>query len=83
MAVLIKNNPTDVARLINLNKKMMRKMNENLVWATGYKVIAIPVAAGILVPLGVVLRPEVAAVTMTLSSVSVTVNALLLKRAKI
>ncbi len=81
--VLIKNDPRDVAKLISLSMKTMRKMNENLVWATGYNVLAIPAAAGILVPFGIVLRPEVAAVTMTLSSISVTVNALLLKRAKI
>ncbi len=81
--VLIKNDPRDVAKLISLSRKTMRKMNENLVWATGYNVLAIPAAAGILVPFGIVLRPEVAAVTMTLSSISVTVNALLLKRAKI
>lgn len=81
--VLIKNDPRDVAKLIRLSKKTMRKMNENLVWATGYNVIAIPVAAGILVPFGVVLPPEIAALTMTASSISVTVNALLLRRAKI
>jgi P-type Cu2+ transporter len=81
--VLMRNDPRDVARLITLSRKTMRKMNENLVWATGYNVIAIPVAAGILVPIGFVLPPEVAAITMTLSSISVTVNALLLKRAKI
>src|SRR5512136_934797 len=81
--VLIKNDPRDVARLIRLSKKTMQKMNQNLVWATGYNVIAIPVAAGILVPIGVVLAPEFAAVTMSLSSISVTINALLLRRAKL
>ena len=81
--VLIKNDPRDVAKLVTLSRKTMRKMNENLVWATGYNVIAIPIAAGILVPFGVVLPPEVAAITMTLSSISVTVNALLLRGAKI
>jgi len=81
--VLIRNDPRDVARLVTLSRKTMRKMNENLAWATGYNVIAIPVAAGVLVPLGVVLPPEVAAITMTLSSISVTVNALLLRRARI
>ncbi len=81
--VLIKNDPRDVARLVTLSRKTMRKMNENLVWATGYNVIAIPVAAGILVPIGIVLPPEVAAITMTLSSISVTINALLLRRARI
>lgn len=81
--VLIKNDPRDVSKLINLSKKTMRKMNENLVWATGYNVIAIPVAAGVLVPIGVVLRPEIGAVTMSISSISVIINALLLRRAKI
>jgi Cu2+-exporting ATPase len=81
--VLIKNDPRDVAKLVVLSRKTMRKMNENLVWATGYNVIAIPVAAGILVRVGIVLPPEIAAVTMTLSSISVTINALLLRREKI
>ncbi len=81
--VLIKNDPRDVTKLITLSRKIMRKMNENLVWATGYNVIAIPAAAGLLVPFGIILRPEVAAITMTLSSISVTINALLLKRAEI
>jgi len=81
--VLIKNDPRDVSTLISLSQKTMRKMNENLVWATGYNVVAIPAAAGILVPFGIILRPEFAAATMSLSSISVIVNALLLKRAKI
>lgn len=81
--VLIKNDPRDVARLISLSQKSMRKMNENLVWATGYNVVAIPLAAGILVPLGIVLSPDVAAITMSASSISVTINALLLRRAKL
>ncbi len=81
--VLIRNDPRDVAKLITLSRKTMRKMNENLVWATGYNVVAIPIAAGILVPIGLVLPPEVAAITMTISSISVTINALLLRRVKI
>jgi Cu2+-exporting ATPase len=81
--VLIKNDPRDVARLIRLSKKTMQKMNQNLVWATGYNVIAIPIAAGALVPVGIVLAPEFAAITMSLSSISVTINALLLRRAKL
>ena len=81
--VLIKNDPRDVAKLIRLSKKTMQKMNQNLVWATGYNVVAIPIAAGALVPLGIVLAPEFGAVTMSLSSISVTVNALLLRRAKL
>ncbi|MCX9010767.1 MAG: HAD-IC family P-type ATPase [Candidatus Methanoperedens sp.] len=81
--VLIKNDPRDVSRLIRLSNKTMRKMNENLVWATGYNVVAIPIAAGVLVPFGIVLRPEFAAITMSASSISVVANALLMKRAKI
>ncbi len=81
--VLIKNDPRDVSKLITLSKKTMRKMNENLVWATGYNVVAIPAAAGALFPFGIVLRPEFAAVTMSASSISVIVNALLLRRIKL
>jgi Cu2+-exporting ATPase len=58
-------------------------MNQNLVWATGYNIVAIPVAAGILVPVGIVLAPEFAAITMSLSSISVIINALLLRRVKL
>jgi Cu2+-exporting ATPase len=81
--VLIKNDPRDVAKLIRLSQKTMQKMNQNLVWATGYNVVAIPLAAGLLVPLGIVLPPEVAAITMSVSSISVTINALFLRRAKL
>jgi Cu2+-exporting ATPase len=81
--VLMKNDPRDVSKLINLSKKSMHKMNENLAWATGYNALAIPAAAGILVPFGIVLPPAFAAITMSLSSISVVVNALLLRRAKI
>lgn len=81
--VLIKNDPRDVVRLVRLSQKTMQKMNQNLVWATGYNVVAIPLAAGLLVPVGIVLPPEVAAITMSVSSISVTINALLLRRAKL
>jgi Cu2+-exporting ATPase len=81
--VLIKNDPRDVAVLIRLSKKTMQKMNQNLVWATGYNVVAIPIAAGVLVPFGIALAPEFGAVTMSVSSISVTLNALLLRRAKL
>ncbi len=82
--VLIKNDPRDVTKLITLSKKTMGKMNENLVWATGYNVIAIPAAAGgTVVPFGIVIPPEFAAITMSLSSISVLINALLLRRAKL
>jgi len=58
----------------------MRKMRENLAWATGYNAVAIPVAAGILTPWGVTLRPEWGALLMTASSIIVVINALQLRK---
>ncbi|MFX0196062.1 MAG: heavy metal translocating P-type ATPase [Candidatus Hodarchaeota archaeon] len=81
--VLVKNDPRDVSKLIKLSKKTMRKMQENLVWATGYNAAAIPLAAGVLLPFGIQLRPEWAALIMAASSIIVVSNALLLKRAEL
>ncbi len=81
--VLIKNEPGDVLKLIRLSKATMRKMKENLVWASGYNAIAIPVAAGILMPWNITLRPEVGALIMSASSIIVVANALLLRNEKI
>ena len=78
--VLVKNDPRDVVRLIRLSQATMSKMRQNLVWATAYNVIAIPMAAGVLKPLGIVLRPEWGALVMSASTVIVAVNALLLRR---
>jgi len=78
--VLVKNDPRDVVSLIRLSQATMRKMRENLIWATGYNVIAIPAAAGIFQPWGVLLRPEWGALIMSLSTIIVAFNALLLKR---
>ena len=78
--ILVKNNPLDVAKLIALSKRTGVKMKQNLTWATGYNVVAIPVAAGVLSPWGIFLRPEWGALLMSASSVVVVVNALLLKR---
>jgi Cu2+-exporting ATPase len=61
----------------------MKKMRENLLWATGYNAIAIPVAAGILSPWNITLRPEWGALFMSASSIIVVINALLLRNAKI
>jgi len=58
----------------------LRKMRQNLAWAVGYNGIALPLAAGIFEPLGIILRPEIAAISMSGSSVLVAVNALLLRR---
>ncbi|WP_077330027.1 heavy metal translocating P-type ATPase [Virgibacillus siamensis] len=73
--VLVKSNPNDVVSLIDLSKKTYQKMIQNLWWATGYNIFAIPLAAGILAPIGVVLSPAVGAVLMSLSTVVVAINA--------
>jgi Cu2+-exporting ATPase len=77
--VLVKSDPRDVSRLIRLSMATMRKMKENLAWATGYNIVAIPVAAGILTPWGITLRPEWGALIMTASSIIVVLNALRLR----
>ena len=81
--VLIKSEPEDVLKLIRLSQATMRKMRQNLMWATGYNAIAIPVAAGVLLPWGITLRPEMGALIMSASSIIVVVNALLLKNEKL
>lgn len=78
--VLVSNDPRSVAKLITLSRDTYRKMLQNLWWATGYNVIAIPLAAGITAPLGFVLNPAVGAVLMSLSTVIVAVNAQLLRK---
>lgn len=80
--VLVKSNPKDVVSLIGLSKKTYRKMIQNLWWATGYNIFAIPLAAGVLVPIGVVLSPAVGAVLMSLSTIIVAINARLFKYEK-
>ena len=81
--VLVKNDPRDVVRVISLSKASYRKMVENLVWATGYNIIAIPLAAGLLAPFGILLSPAVGALLMSLSTVIVALNAQTLRRANI
>ncbi len=81
--VLVKNDPADVARSITLARKVHGKIKQNLFWAAIYNLIAIPIAAGALYPsLGVLLRPEWAALAMSASTVTVTINALLLNRVR-
>lgn len=79
--ILVKSDPRDVLRVIHLSKATYRKMMQNLVWATGYNVIAIPLAAGVLYSSGILLSPAVGAVLMSLSTVIVALNAQLLRRA--
>jgi Cu2+-exporting ATPase len=81
--VLIKSDPADVSKLVMLSKATMRKMKQNLLWASGYNALAIPIAAGILFPWGIVLRPEWGALIMSASSIIVVVNALLLRSEKL
>ncbi|WP_431357798.1 heavy metal translocating P-type ATPase [Haloarcula marina] len=78
--VLVQNNPVDVVRLISLSRKSYRKMQENLVWAAGYNVFAIPLAAGVLAPIGILLSPAIGAVLMSLSTIIVAINAQFLRR---
>jgi len=78
--ILVQNNPMDVVRLVKLSKASYRKMQENIVWAAGYNVFALPLAAGILAPVGILLSPAVGALLMSLSTVIVAINAQLLRR---
>lgn len=79
--VLVRWDPRDIPKIIDLSRATYRKMVQNLWWAAGYNVFAIPLAAGALAPWGVVLTPAVGAVPMSASTVIVAVNAQLLKRA--
>jgi len=78
--ILVQNNPMDVVRLVKLSKASYRKMQENIVWAAGYNVFAIPLAAGVLASIGILLSPAVGALLMSLSTVIVAINAQLLRR---
>jgi Cu2+-exporting ATPase len=75
----MKSDPLDVTRAVVLSKATVRKMKQNLVWASVYNVLAIPVAAGVLFAYGIILRPEFSALLMSVSSIIVAVNAVLLK----
>jgi len=77
--ILVKSNPKDVVSLIKFSRATYKKMIQNLIWATGYNVFAIPLAAGVLFSEGIVLSPAVGAVLMSLSTVIVAINAKLLK----
>jgi Cu2+-exporting ATPase len=82
--VLVKNNPADVAGSIRLARAVRTKIKQNLFWAAIYNILAIPIAAGALYPsLGILLRPEWAALLMSASTVMVTLNALLLRRTQL
>jgi Cu2+-exporting ATPase len=78
--VLVRSDPRDVPRIVALSRATYRKMVQNLWWAAGYNIVAIPLAAGVLQPIGIVLSPAVGAVLMSLSTVIVAINAQLLRR---
>ncbi|MCK9426937.1 MAG: copper-translocating P-type ATPase [Ignavibacteriaceae bacterium] len=77
--ILVKNNPKDVVSLIKFSRATYKKMIQNLIWATGYNIIAIPLAAGVLYSAGIVLSPALGAVLMSASTIIVSINAKLLK----
>jgi len=82
--VLMKSDPFDVIGAIILSRATLRKMHQNLWWAAGYNIIAFPIAAGLFYPaFGLILRPEIAAISMSGSSLLVAVNALMLKNTKL
>jgi P-type Cu2+ transporter len=77
--ILVRNDPVDIAAIIELSRSTYRKMIQNLAWATGYNAVAIPLAAGVLIGAGITLTPAMGAVLMSVSTVIVAVNARLLK----
>lgn len=81
--VLVRNDPRDVVSILRLSQVTYRKMVQNLWWATGYNVVAIPLAAGVLAPWGVVLTPTIAAILMSASTLVVAANAQLLRRERL
>jgi Cu2+-exporting ATPase len=81
--VLVRSDPRDIPRIIALSRASYAKMIQNLWWAAGYNVVAIPLAAGALAPWGVLLTPAMGAVLMSLSTIIVAANAQLLRRAKL
>ena len=81
--VLVKSNPLDVVKIFALSRASYKKMIQNLIWATGYNVVALPLAAGVLAPWGILLSPAVGALLMSLSTVIVAINAQLLRRTQL
>ena len=78
--VLVRSDPRDIPRIVALSRASYRKMVQNLWWAAGYNIVAIPLAAGVLAAWGIVLSPAIGAVLMSLSTVIVALNAQLLRR---
>jgi len=81
--ILVQSNPLDVVKIFALSRASYRKMVQNLIWAAGYNVVALPLAAGVLAPIGILLSPAVGALLMSLSTVIVALNAQTLRRVTI
>ena len=81
--VLVRSDPRDVPRIVRLSRASYRKMIQNLWWAAGYNIVAIPLAAGVLAGQGIILSPAIGAVLMSASTVIVAINAQLLRRARL
>jgi P-type Cu2+ transporter len=78
--ILVQSNPLDVVKIFDLSRASYRKMIQNLWWAAGYNIIALPLAAGVLAPWGILLSPALGALFMSLSTIIVAINAQLLRR---
>ena len=78
--ILVKSNPLDVVKIFKLSRASYNKMIQNLIWASGYNIIALPLAAGVLFSFGILLSPAVGAVLMSLSTIIVAINAQTLRR---
>ncbi|MCL4254792.1 MAG: heavy metal translocating P-type ATPase, partial [Anaerolineae bacterium] len=78
--ILVQSNPLDVVKIFTLSHATYRKMIQNLIWATGYNIVALPLAAGVLAPIGILLSPAVGAVLMSVSTIVVAINAQWLRR---
>ncbi|MCF7806019.1 MAG: heavy metal translocating P-type ATPase [Candidatus Marinimicrobia bacterium] len=78
--ILVKSNPLDIVNILQLSRANHRKMIQNLWWAAGYNIFALPLAAGVLAPIGIILSPAVGALLMSMSTVIVAINAQLLRR---
>ena len=82
-SILVESNPLDVVKIINLSHASHRKIIQNLWWAAGYNIVALPLAAGVLAPFGFLLSPAGGALLMSLSTIIVAINAQLLRRVKL
>jgi P-type Cu2+ transporter len=78
--ILVRSDPMDIVKIIRLSRATYRKMTQNLIWATGYNVVAIPLAMGVLAPIGITLAPAVGAALMSVSTIVVAINAQFLRR---